>query len=105
MRNRIFGGIGVVWGGAVLIYMLMQGGPQGGGAFAAGQTGGMIFGGLLFIVGLYYLIKGDGSSKREPKESTGERLGACRSQEGAGQIEVIEPTGASRTCWHVGSVV
>ena len=55
MRNRILGGIGVVWGGAVLIYALMNGGPQGEGAYAAGQTGGLIFGGVLFVVGLYYL--------------------------------------------------
>jgi hypothetical protein len=53
----------------VLIYSLMKGGPQGGGAYAEGQTGGMIFGGLLFIVGLYYLIKGGGSGK---KDETGE---------------------------------
>ena len=65
MRNRIFGGIGVVWGAGVLIYSLLKGGPEGGGAYAAGQIGGMIFGGLLFVVGLYYLIKGGEPTKRE----------------------------------------
>ena len=59
MRNRIFGAIGVLWGGAVLIRSLLRGVPQGSGAYAAGQTGGMIFGGLLLIVGIYYLVKGD----------------------------------------------
>jgi len=65
MRNRIFGGIGVIWGGAILVYSLMKGVPQGQGAYAAGQTGGMIFGGLLFVVGVYYLIKGGGSSTKK----------------------------------------
>jgi hypothetical protein len=36
MRNRIFGGIGVVWGGAVVVFALLRGGPQGEGAYAAG---------------------------------------------------------------------
>ena len=65
MRNRIFGGIGVLWGGAVLVSSLMKGGPEGQGAYAAGQTGGMIFGGLLFVAGLYFLIKGGSPSKKE----------------------------------------
>ncbi len=63
MRNRILGGIGVVWGGAILLFSLLKGGPQGEGAYAAGQTMGMIFGGLLLVVGFYYLIKGDGNKK------------------------------------------
>ena len=58
MRNRIVGGIGVVWGGAMLIYGLTQGEPQGQGAYATGQIGGLIFGGVLLVAGLYYLIKG-----------------------------------------------
>lgn len=64
MRNRIFGGIGVLWGGAVLVSSLLKGGAQGDGAYAAGQTGGIILGGLLFVAGLYYLIKGGSSSKK-----------------------------------------
>ena len=63
MRNRILGGIGVLWGGGVLIFSLVKGGPQGQGAFAAGQTTAVILSGLMFVVGLYYLIKGDGSSR------------------------------------------
>lgn len=65
MRNRIFGGIGVVWGGGVLIYSLIKGGPQGQGAYAAGQTGGLIFGALLLVIGLYFLIKGGRSNQKE----------------------------------------
>jgi hypothetical protein len=58
-RNRIFGLIGVLWGGVVLLTKLFGGGqPAAGGAYAAGQSAGLIFGALLFFVGLYYLIKG-----------------------------------------------
>jgi hypothetical protein len=64
MRNRIFGGIGVVWGGAILIYALFTSGSQAQGAYGAGQMGGVIFGVVLFGVGLYYLVKG-GSTKKE----------------------------------------
>jgi hypothetical protein len=36
----------------------MRGGPQGSGAYAAGQTGALVFGVLLLIIGAYYLLKG-----------------------------------------------
>jgi hypothetical protein len=58
MRNRIFGAIGVIWGGAILIYGIAKGGPAGEGTYAAGQTTGLVFGGLLFCVGMYFLVKG-----------------------------------------------
>ncbi len=58
-RNRIFGGIGVVWGGLLIVRAFATGfevtGSEG---YAAGQTAGIILGFLLFVVGLYYLIKG-----------------------------------------------
>jgi hypothetical protein len=59
MRNRISGAIGVVWGGAILIFGFLRGGPEGTGAYANGQGAGFIFGVLLFAIGLYYLVKGD----------------------------------------------
>jgi hypothetical protein len=58
-RNRLFGTIGVIWGGGVLIAGLVRGGPEGTGAYAQGNGAGLVFGGLLFVAGLYYLIKGD----------------------------------------------
>jgi hypothetical protein len=59
MRNRIFGAIGVLWGGAVLLSGLLRGSQSGGsGAYQAGQRMGILTGALLFGVGLYYLIKG-----------------------------------------------
>lgn len=58
MRNRIFGAIGVIWGGLMLVNFFMQGGPQGSGAYHAGQTGELVFAGLLVLVGGFYLLKG-----------------------------------------------
>ncbi len=58
MRNRIVGGIAAAWGAAVLINSFINGGPQGAGAYGTGQVIGLIFGGVLLIVGLYYLITG-----------------------------------------------
>ncbi len=58
MRNRILGAIGVISGGAALVNAIRGGGSQGSGAYAAGYTTGLIFGGLLFLVGGYYLLTG-----------------------------------------------
>ena len=58
MRNRIFGAIGVTWGGLMLVSSFMRGGPQGSGAYAAGQTGALVFAVLLVVIGGYYLAKG-----------------------------------------------
>ena len=58
MRNRIFGAIGLVWGGLMLLSSFLQGGPQGSGAYAAGQTAALVFAALLVLVGGYYLMKG-----------------------------------------------
>jgi len=55
MRNRIFG---VIWGGLILVNFFMTGGPQGAGAYKAGQTGALVFGVLLMLVGGYTLVKG-----------------------------------------------
>ena len=59
LRNRIFGGIGVLWGGALLVSKAMPGHRiSGSGAYASGQMAGLVLAILLFGVGLYYLIKG-----------------------------------------------
>ena len=57
MRNKIFGTIGVLWGGAMLVSAFVRGGPQGSGSYAAGQTAGLVFALLLLAVGAYYLLK------------------------------------------------
>jgi hypothetical protein len=64
MRNRILGAIGVLWGGLILLGRLVADRPvDGPGAYGAGQTAGLIFAVLLFVVGLFYLIKGGGSAR------------------------------------------
>ncbi|GHT93444.1 hypothetical protein FACS1894116_05460 [Betaproteobacteria bacterium] len=58
MRNKTFGGIGILWGGAILFRWLTSGTPDGGSsAYQAGQSGAVIFGALMFIVGLYYFFR------------------------------------------------
>ena len=58
MRNKIFGAIGLIWGGGILVSTFFAGGGTAGSdAYAAGHTAGVIFGALLFIVGGYYLFR------------------------------------------------
>jgi hypothetical protein len=56
------GGTGVVWGGAVVLYGLL-GQERAGGAYGAGQVAGIIFGAVLLLAGLYYLITRDSASQ------------------------------------------
>jgi hypothetical protein len=58
MRNRIFGAIGVIWAGLMLVSAYLRGGAQGSGAYAAGQSAALVFAVLLVIVGGYYLMRG-----------------------------------------------
>ncbi|HUQ31620.1 MAG TPA: hypothetical protein VM095_05835 [Pyrinomonadaceae bacterium] len=63
MRNRILGAIGMLWGLGLLLFKLLSGGQtQEKGAYGAGQTGGLIFGGLLLAVGMYYFFKSPAKS-------------------------------------------
>jgi hypothetical protein len=64
MRNRIFGLIGVLWGGAMLVSAFSQGGAQGSGAYAAGQNAALVFAVVLVAVGGYYLLKGNGNGAK-----------------------------------------
>jgi len=58
MRNRIFGGIGILWGGALVLRWLTSGTPSGGSAaYQAGQSGAVIFGALMLLAGLYYFFR------------------------------------------------
>lgn len=56
MRNKIFGGIGILWGSAILIHWFRSE-PANDAAYAAGFNGAAIFGGLMLIVGLYAFFK------------------------------------------------
>lgn len=63
VRNRIFGAIGVLWGGAMLTRAYFGGGPEGTGAYRNGQITAVVFAALLVLIGGYYLIKGNGRAK------------------------------------------
>ena len=72
MRNLVFGGIGVLWGGAVLVYSFLT--PRAGGAYGVGQAMGTGFGLLMFAVGLYYLVIGIRSLRQDkPKRKSRKR--------------------------------
>lgn len=57
MRNKIFGAIGVIWGGAILANGLFGQTSQGSDAYQAGQSGALVFGGVLLVAGIYYFFK------------------------------------------------
>jgi hypothetical protein len=56
-RNRIFGTIGAIWGGAIAISGLFRVFSDNA-AYATGQIVGWALGVVMFAVGLYYAIKG-----------------------------------------------
>jgi hypothetical protein len=58
MRNVIMGGLGVLWGGGILLYALLSDSPRAGGAYGAGRTAGTVLGFLLFVAGAVYLVLG-----------------------------------------------
>ena len=57
MRNKIFGGIGVVWGGAILLNWLTADTPTGSAAYQGGHTAAVVFGAVMFAAGLYCFFK------------------------------------------------
>lgn len=58
MRNKIFGGIGILWGGAIVLrWLVTDTAAAGNAAYQSGQSGAVIFGALLLGVGLYTFFK------------------------------------------------
>lgn len=57
MRNKIFGGIGMVWGGLIMLSRLLAGPAAGSEAYQAGSMAGLVFGVCLFAAGLYEFLK------------------------------------------------
>lgn len=57
MRNKIFGLIGMLWGGSSVLYGIFGPAKLGSEAYQAGQNAGFAFGVLMFIVGAYYFFK------------------------------------------------
>lgn len=57
MRNKISGGIGILWGGAILLNWLISGSPGGSAAYEGGRATAALFGLVLLGAGLYYFFK------------------------------------------------
>ena len=58
MRNKIFGAIGILWGGAILLNWLTASAPAAGSAaYQGGHTAAVVFGAVMFGAGLYYFFK------------------------------------------------
>jgi hypothetical protein len=58
-KNRVMGGIGVLWGGGAVVAGLIRESPDAaGGAYASGASLGFAMMVLMFFVGLFYLIRG-----------------------------------------------
>ena len=55
MRNIIFGVIGVLWGGAIVV---LRGMPEPDSAYAAGQLTGVLLGFLMIGAGAWALRRG-----------------------------------------------
>jgi len=69
MRNRIFGAIGVLWGGFILFNAFSGRTAQGGNAaFRTGQYVAIGLGALLFTAGLYYLVQGGAGGPKKKKK-------------------------------------
>lgn len=63
MRNKIFGGIGFVWGALILLRFFLYP-PQGVGSYQAGQYMGVAIGVVMLFTGLYYLVKKSETGKK-----------------------------------------
>jgi hypothetical protein len=58
MRNKIFGTIGIIWGGGIVLSWLFSPGSSGGSeAYQAGQSGAVIFGVIMLAAGICYVAK------------------------------------------------
>jgi LPXTG-motif cell wall-anchored protein len=62
MRNKIFGGIGILFGGALLFRRFTSDAPSGGtsayqAGYEVGQSAAVIFGALMLLVGLYTFFR------------------------------------------------
>lgn len=74
MRNVIFGAIGVLWGGGIVLNALLGDARPADGPAATGRAVGQFMGVLLFVAGLYYLVTGlRGLGKEAPKSKKGKK--------------------------------
>lgn len=58
MRNKILGGIGILWGGAIVNRWLLGSSPLSGTtAYQTGQAFAVALGAAMFVAGLYCFFK------------------------------------------------
>lgn len=57
MKNKIFGAIGIVWGGLILVRWALSGFPISEGAGGQGRLVGVGLGAALCAFGAYYFFK------------------------------------------------
>lgn len=58
MRNKIFGAIGAIWGGSIVLNWLFSDRPVNMNAdYQAGNDAAIIFGFLMMLAGVYYFFK------------------------------------------------
>lgn len=57
MKNKIFGAIGALWGGAIVVNGLFGKPLQGSDAYQTGQIIGIVLGGIMCAAGIYYFFK------------------------------------------------
>jgi hypothetical protein len=81
MRNFIFGIIGILWGGLILVGYLVRGAPSGDGAYKAGTMVALVFGALLFLAGIYYTVDGVRSLQGGPKKKKKKKRPRVREEE------------------------
>jgi hypothetical protein len=65
VTQRIFGLIGVLWGGGMFVNAYINGGPSGFSAYATGHYIGLAFGGVMLVVGMLALLKGNDAKGRQ----------------------------------------
>jgi hypothetical protein len=57
MKNTILGVVGVLWGGAIIVYSLMNDMSSASGAYESGRVTGLALGVLLLATGGWTLAK------------------------------------------------
>lgn len=57
MRNKVFGVIGILWGGGITVRLLLGKVQTGNGAYGAGLIIGQMMGVMMLIAGLYAVFK------------------------------------------------
>ena len=57
MKDKILGGIGVLWGGGLVVRWLLTDEQSTNSAYQAGQDTAVMFGAVMLVIGAYYLFR------------------------------------------------